>query len=97
MTPRSCAGFAIEKLEAKAVELRPHWTWTKAILDPEYGFMAQYGRLRPQPAEIPGHIAAEIERIESRLGELEELSEEEFTEELMAEAAQLEERRTEID
>ena len=42
-------------------------------------------------------MAAEIERIESRLGELEELGEDEFTEELMAEAAQLEERRTEID
>src|SRR5260370_22756904 len=67
------------------------------MLDPEYGFMAQYGRVRPQPAEIPADIAAEIERIESRLGELEELGEDEFTEELMAEAAQLEERRTEID
>src|SRR5260370_37516874 len=67
------------------------------MLDPEYGFMAQYGRVRPQPAEIPADIAAEIERIENRLGELEELSEDEFTDELMAEAAQLEERRTEID
>src|SRR6266404_7405335 len=89
--------LAIEKLEKKAEELRPQWAWTKPVLDPEYGFMAQYARVRPQPAEIPANIAAEIERIEQRLGELEELGEDEFTEELMAEAAQLEERRTEID
>jgi ParB/RepB/Spo0J family partition protein len=60
--------LAIEKLEAKAAELRPQWAWTKAVLDPEYGFMAPYTRLRPQPAEVPADIAAEIERIEQRLG-----------------------------
>ena len=89
--------LAIEKLEAKAAELRPHWAWTKAVLDPEYGFTAQYARVHPQPAEIPADLAAEIERIATRLGELEEIGEDEFTDELMAEAAQLEERRTEID
>jgi ParB family chromosome partitioning protein len=35
--------LAIEKLEARAAELRPEWAWTKAVLDLEYGFMAQYG------------------------------------------------------
>ena len=89
--------LAIEKLEAKAAELRPQWAWTKAVLDPEYGFMAQYARVQPQPAEVPAELAAEIERIETRLGELEEIGEDEFTDELVAEAAQLEERRTEID
>jgi ParB family chromosome partitioning protein len=89
--------LAIAKLEAKAAELRPQWAWTKAVLDPEYGFMAQYARVRPQPAEVPAPLAAEIERIEHRLGELEEVGEDQWTDELMAEAAQLEERRTEID
>jgi ParB family chromosome partitioning protein len=89
--------LAIEKLEAKAAELRPQWAWTKAVLDPEYGFMAQYARVQPKPGKVPAELAAEIERIEQRLGELQSIDEDDFTDELAAEAAQLEERRTEID
>jgi ParB family chromosome partitioning protein len=89
--------LAIEKLEAKAAELRPHWAWTKAALDLEYGELAHYARVEPKPAKVPAEIAAEIERIEQRLAELEELDPDQFTDELAAEAAQLEERRTQID
>ena len=88
--------LAIEKLEAKAAELRPQWAWTKAVLEPEYGMIAQYARVHPQPAEIPPELATEIERIEQRLGDLEDVSEEEWTGELMTEVGQLEERRNEI-
>jgi ParB family chromosome partitioning protein len=77
--------------------LRPQWAWTKAMLDPEYGSLAQYARVRPQPAELPPELAAEIDRIERRLGELEEVGEDDWTDELMREAAQLEERHNEID
>jgi ParB family transcriptional regulator, chromosome partitioning protein len=89
--------LALEKLEAKAAELRPSWKWTKAVLDLEYGALAQYGRLHPQPAEVPPELATEIERIETRRGDLEEIGEDAWTDELMAEAAQLEERRGEIE
>jgi ParB family chromosome partitioning protein len=34
--------LAIEKLEAKAAELRAQWAWTKAVLDPEYRFMGVF-------------------------------------------------------
>jgi ParB family chromosome partitioning protein len=89
--------LAIEKLEAKAAELHPQWAWTKAVLDPDYGFLAHYGRVRPHPAEVPAELAAEIERIEQRASELEEIEGDAWTDELTTEAAQLEERRTEID
>ena len=44
------------------------------MLDLEYGSMAQYARVRPQPAELPAELAAAIERIEQRLGELEDMA-----------------------
>ena len=88
--------LALEKLEQKAAELRSSWAWAKAMLDPEYDFTAQYHRIRPQPAELPPEIAGEIERIEQRLAELEETPEDEWTDELISEAARLEERRDEL-
>jgi ParB family transcriptional regulator, chromosome partitioning protein len=89
--------LALEKLEAKAAELRPQWKWTRAVLDLEYGELAQYAHLRPQPAEVPAELAGEIEHIEQRLGEIEHIEGDDWTDELAAEAAGLEERRTEID
>ena len=89
--------LALEKLEQKAIELRSSWAWTRAMLDPEYDFTAQYHRVRPQPAEPPAGIAGEIERIEQRLAELQETPEDEWTDEVITEAARLEERRDEID
>ncbi|HTZ03406.1 MAG TPA: ParB N-terminal domain-containing protein [Xanthobacteraceae bacterium] len=88
--------LALEKLERKAAELRTSWAWSRAMLDPEYDFAAQYRRIPPQPGELPGEIAEEIERVGQRLAELEETPENEWTDALLAEAARLEERRDEL-
>jgi ParB family chromosome partitioning protein len=88
--------LALEKLEQKVAELRSSWAWTRAMLDPAYDFTAQYGRVRPQPAELPAEIAEEIERIGQRLNELQETPEGEWTDALMTETARLEERRDEL-
>lgn len=84
--------LAIEKLEAKAAELRGQWAWAKPVLDLDYGFRAQFRRIEPQAAEFPPEIAAELQRIEERLAEFEEFGDDDWTDELMTEAAQLEER-----
>jgi ParB family chromosome partitioning protein len=67
--------LAIEKLEKKAAELRADWAWTKAVLDPDYGFLSQYRRIEPQPAEYPPEIAAELDRLEERRDEIIETTE----------------------
>jgi predicted nuclease with TOPRIM domain len=76
--------------------LRSSWAWTRVMLDPAYDFTAQYHRIRPQPSELPAEIAGEIERIEERLGDIEKVGEDEWTDALMTEAAQLEERRDKL-
>jgi ParB family transcriptional regulator, chromosome partitioning protein len=90
-------GLALEKLEARAEELRPEWAWTKAVLEPEYRFLAQYARVEPKPGKLPAELAEELERIKQRLGELDDIDGDQFTDELAAEAARLEERRAEIE
>ena len=66
------------------------------MLDPDYGFLSKYRRIEPQPAEYPPKIAAELDQIEARLEELGELPDEELSDDLMMEAARLEERRDAI-
>lgn len=67
------------------------------MIEPEYGMMAQYSRAEPKPGKLPAELAEERERIEDRLAEFENIEGDALTDELMAEAAKLEERRTEID
>jgi ParB family chromosome partitioning protein len=89
--------LAIEKLEAKAEELRADWAWTKALIETDYGVLHGYHRIQPRPAKVPADLAAEMERIEERLAEFENIDGDAWTDELGAEMAQLEDRRAEID
>ena len=88
--------LAIEKLEAKAAELRSSWAWAKPMLDPDYGFTAEYRRVHPKPAQLSPEAAEEIARLEQRLAELDDIAEDDWTDELAAEAEQLEERHAEL-
>ena len=88
--------LAFAKLEAKAEELRSRWAWAKAMLDPDYGFTAEYARLRPRPAEFPPAVAAELQTIEERLAKLEALPEDAWTDGLTSEAEDLQNRHDEL-
>ncbi len=88
--------LAFAKLEAKAAELRRHWAWARAMLDPDYGFTAEYIRLRPRPAEFPPDVAAELQEIEDRLAQLEALPENAWTDRLTDEAEDLQNRHDEL-
>jgi ParB family chromosome partitioning protein len=49
--------LALEKLEAKAEELRPQWAWIKAVTDLEYGELHQYAHVQPKPGNLPAELA----------------------------------------
>lgn len=76
--------LAIEKLEAKSQELRSSWAWARPMLDPDYGFTAEYRRVHRKPAPLPPEIGEELTRIERRLTELDNLAEDDWNAELAA-------------
>lgn len=89
--------LALEKLETRAKALEAEWSWAKAMLDPDYGFAAEFGRVHPRPIGLPEAVAREIERIDARLDEVEELDETAWTEAVQAEVEKLADRRQELD
>jgi ParB family chromosome partitioning protein len=88
--------LASEKLEARAKELEADWKWAKAMIDPDYGFTAEFGRVYPEPVGVPKKVEKEIERLDRRHDELENLGEEDWNEAVEAEAEKLVERRQEL-
>ena len=89
--------LAIEKLEAKAEELRPHWAWAKPDARPRLRLHRRIsGASARNPPSSRRQIAAELQEIEDRLAALEALPEDAWTDGLMSEAEELETRRDEL-
>src|SRR3546814_3765882 len=88
--------LGLEKLEAKARDLEATWKWAKPMLEPDYGFTAEFARVHPQPIDVPAEVTEELERLDQREDELMNLDEEDWTEELEAEADQIAARREEM-
>ena len=95
--PVLLAKLATEKLQAAAEELGTRWKWAIAMIEVEWRDTASYGRIEPQPAERTPEEAAEIDRLVTRQNELAELDDEQWTEELLAEAESIETRLDEIE
>ena len=89
--------LAMDSLQAAARELETRWKWAEARLDVDWSATAAFGRVRPQQAEPTDEEAAEIGRLRTRNGELANMDDEDWTEELVEEADANETRLHEIE
>ncbi|MXY41595.1 MAG: chromosome partitioning protein ParB [Rhodospirillaceae bacterium] len=89
--------LATEKLQAAAEELGTRWKWAVPMIEVEWSDTARYGRIEPQPGAPTDEESAEIERLEARQAELAETAEEDWTEDLLAEAEAIETRLDKIE
>ena len=89
--------LAMDSLQVAARELETRWKWAQARLDVDWSATAAFGRVRPQPAEPTDQEKAEIERLRTRNGELANMDDEDWTEELVEEAESNETRLDEIE
>lgn len=87
--------LALKKLKAKVKELEATSKWAKPLLEPDYGFTAEFARVYPQPVDVPAEVTEELERLDQREDELMNLDEDDWTEELEVEADQIAARREE--
>ena len=88
--------LALERLKVAADELATRWKWADARLDVDWSDLAHLGRVHPTPGQPTDEEKAEIERLHVRHDELVNMDEEEWTDELMAEAEAIEPRLAEI-
>ena len=84
--------LAIKKLTAAADELATRWKWAEAMPKVDWSATARYGRIHPEPGEPTDEEKAEIERLRTRHDELANMDDDEWTEELVAEAEGIEAR-----
>ena len=89
--------LAMDSLQAAIRELETRWKWAEARLDVDWSATAAFGRVRPQPAEPTDEEKVEIERLSTRNGELANMDDDGWTEELVEEADSSETRLDEIE
>src|SRR3546814_18959472 len=66
------------------------------MLEPDYGFTAEFARVHPQPIYVPTEVTEELERLDRREDALMNLDEEAWTEELEVEADHPAARREDV-
>ena len=89
--------LAMDRLQAAADELATRWKWAEARIEVNWSDLARFGRVHPTPGETTDEEKAECERLHVRHDELVNMDEDEWTEELAAEAEAIETRLAEID
>ena len=89
--------LAMDKLQAGADELATRWKWAVPMVETTWDDTARFGRIEPQPGTPTDGERAEIEKLETRYDELSGLDDDQWTEELVAEAEAIEARLDEIE
>ena len=88
--------LAMEKLGETVKDLQTRWRWATAAPEVDWTEIARYGRISPEPSAPTTEETAELERLRTREDEVADLDEDEWTEELEAEAQAIETRTCEI-
>ena len=95
--PALLTKLAEEKLADCAAKLLTEgWKWTDVIQETSYGFCNEFDRIYPHPINVPAEITEELTKLEGREEELNDLDNEDWTEELEAEAETLQKRSQEL-
>ncbi len=89
--------LAMRKLRAAADELATRWKWAEAMVEVDWTAAARCGRIQPEPGEPTPEEETETGRLRTRFDELAALDEEDWSEELEAEADSVEARLEEIE
>ena len=90
--PKLLGELAQEKLTGAAEELATRWKWAEAMVEVDWAATARFGRIHPVPGAPTDEETAEIERLNARCDELENVDEDAWTDALAEEAEALEAR-----
>ena len=90
--PRLLDKLAQKRLQEIALPLAREWKWAEAHLEVDWNTTARFGRVHAVPAEPTPDETAERDRLLTRQDELGNLDEEGWTDELVVEAEEIEQR-----
>ncbi len=86
--------LADEKLALEVNRLLAEgWAWAEAMQETGYGFLNDFDRIYPHPIDVSPEVAEELILLQKRQAELEEMDEDDWTEELESEADALQVRQ----
>ena len=90
--PRLLDKLAQKRLQEIALPLAREWKWAEARLEVDWNTTARFGRVHAVPAELTPDEIAERDRLLARQDELGNLDEEDWTDALVVEAEEIEQR-----
>ncbi len=94
--PRLLDELAQKQLQDIALPLAREWKWAEARLEVDWNTTARYGRVHPVPAQPTPEEAAERDKLLTRQDELGNMDDDDWTEDLVVEAEDLERRLDEL-